>query len=106
MINGNKSKVWIGLANVKPTENNFSFSHTKRAFVNILCMAKNKEEYIENVSLALKEIDFELIEIDDVEMLDARKDLYNVPEEILLKEKKIRKEGGVDFGNFHTYEPE
>jgi hypothetical protein len=103
MIRSPQEEVWVGLANVRPRPGN-QYVQDKGAFVNVLAFAADKVTYINRIKKALDELDFDLVDIEDVEPFRIRTANHEVDETLKAAAAEAEREKGVAFGVFHSYE--
>jgi len=73
------------------------------AFVNILAIAENKEYYNFKVKEAINYYGLTLKKIEDVELLEERKQHFEVSDELLDLAYNLNDEINLRFGTFHTF---
>jgi len=95
-------QLWIGLANVVPHQNTeYDFDG---AFVTVLCLAKNNEEFVSVVNSSFEELEMEIIEISDVEKYLDRKKRVILDDDITELANEVELSRRVCFGTFHAYD--
>jgi len=95
-------KVWIGFANVAPhhkDEHDFD-----GAYVNILSVASNQEEFAKKAKNAVDQEKMFLIDLTEVELLDDRAENYILSDELMHLADEAKTSGAVCFTEFHTYD--
>lgn len=101
----NKYYVWIGLATVIPREGNNDLGNAKSAAVNVLNWAKSEDDFKKRVTQQLFEYDYDLIELEDVEIFDFEnrekyKDGLNEIAMLVANHKSLQ------WGTFYTFDEE
>lgn len=97
-------ETWIGLFNIKPNEGNQLLSrNAKGAYVNVLALAINREQFIKMVVNAFGNMDFEIEDYQDVELFKSRKLKADISNEILELAGTISSKNSIVFDVFHSY---
>ena len=96
-------KIYIGLIEVFAGEGNSLLETGIIAFVNILAIAENEEEYNFKVKEAINYYGLTLKKIEDVEILEERKKHFEVSDELLNLAENLNDEINLRFGTFHTF---
>ena len=99
-----KKQVWIGLAHVKPRRGNNLLKDAAGAYVNILAMANNKQEYIKIIKYAIEEHNFKMIDVKNIEPYLIRKKKFKLKREIVQLANKVKKSGITHFATFFVYD--
>lgn len=84
--NNSRLQCWIGLAHVKPTQGNNLLSGDSGAFVPVLALAAGIDDFLSTTAFYLNSYDFEIIEIEDIELYNDRLQNSSVSDDI----KKLR----------------
>ena len=77
-----------------------------KAFVQILALAIDDHDFRLAAAVALDDIGFDLVEIEDVDRLEDRLRAFTVDEQILVKADEVRTTGRPRFGPFVTWTTE
>jgi hypothetical protein len=94
--------VWIGLAEIKPTNKYNALGDIEGGFVNMLGYARNEKEFYDSVKIYLAQLNLELIEIEYLELMDKRLENYTVDEELLVLANESALNKDVRAGRFFT----
>jgi hypothetical protein len=94
---------WIGLARVKPRPGNDDLGEAVGAFVGVIALAKGIEDYDQKVTDALNEEGFEVLEIEDIQTLEERRQAHSFSPELLQRAESVNENNPVAIGTFHCY---
>ncbi len=94
---------WIGLAHVVPRPGNDTLSGAIGAIVSVVALAEDAEDFGQKLTVALNSYDFDVIEIEDVELVECRSHKFPAANEVLKLADAISDENPVVLGAFHTY---
>jgi hypothetical protein len=91
-----------------PKVKNFRrFGKGKGAFVNLVAWAESKPAFEEKVKRHTEGIDCILVELENVQLLEARISLPDFPEELItMRETANRQPADTMFGTFHIWHQE
>ena len=95
---------WIGLANVVPRPGNESLGNADGAFVAVVGDARSTEGFLDLVSQELGSLEFEVVSLEDVELLRKRKLSHDLPDELLQAITYISAFSPVAFSSFFPYD--
>lgn len=102
--------LWTGLACLKanPTVKRFRRSgNAKGAYVNVVACVESEAAFEERVKRHAEGMDCILIELEHVQLLEARTREENYPEELItMRETAARQKTDTVFGTFHTWNQE
>jgi altronate dehydratase len=99
-----KLEVWIGLAKVNAKNKNV-FKNANNAYVNVIGLANNKNNFRERVKEELLQLNLSLTRLEDVEIFNNRVQSYRVDKVLYKLADELLKNGKwVKFSKFHTYE--
>ena len=102
--------LWTGLACLKanPKVKGFrKFGEGKGAWVNIVACVESQEAFEERVKRHVEGLDCILIELENVQLLEARMNDEDYPEELItMSETAARQTADTVFGTFHTWHQE
>ncbi len=97
------SNVWIGLAHVRPFANNALLGDGSGAFVPVVGLAQNAEELSTLAATLLYHHQFEVVEVEDIELLSTRMKKHSVEHELLLVVETLSEDNRVQVGAFQVY---
>src|ERR1700731_1629945 len=98
--------IWTGLACLKanPKVKEFRLFEGKGAYVNVVASVESKEAFEERVKRHTEGLDCILIELENVQLLDARMREEHYPEELItMRETAARQITDPVFGPFHIW---
>jgi hypothetical protein len=102
--------IWTGLARVKanPAIKGFRrFGKGKGAYVNVVACVESREAFEERVKRHVEGLDCILVELENVQLLEARMGEDDYPEELLtMRETAARQTADTVFGTFHIWHQE
>lgn len=95
---------YIGVAEVTPHHGNDSLHGAAGAFVVVVALAANPDQYIDDVTMALRREDFTIEGFDDIKLVTtAVRELLDDDSQRLLSEASS---GSPAIGTFHTFPAE
>jgi len=103
IVNINES-IWIGLLQVSSKLENGILGSSLGAYVNVLAIAKNSNEFIDKVKEAVNELDLDFVDIEEIDLFTERRKKYRIDNSIIRLAKDVVKYKELRFGDFHTYE--
>jgi len=102
--------LWTGRAYLKtnPAVKGFRrFGKGKGAYVNVFAWVESKAAFEERVRRHLKGLDCILVELEKVQLLEARMSREDYPEELIdMRLTATRKPNDTILGAFHTWDQE
>jgi hypothetical protein len=98
--------VWIGLATVEQRPGAGVLMDENKAFVHVLALASDEAEYRLVAVAALGDFGFDLVELEDIELLEHRLRSFSVDDSLLTKADEVRATGYLRFGPFITWTTE
>lgn len=99
-------RTWIGLAHVKPRQGNDLLDGAAGAFVPVVALADNETVFASSAATLLNAYKFDVITIEDIEMLDRRRQ-HNVVENAVVElAKNLTLEDPIALSEFEVYERE
>jgi hypothetical protein len=98
-----RQSAWIGLARVKPRVGNKTLSSAAGAVVPVLALALNQDDFVTKAVTTLNRYEFDVMEIENVELYAKRMAKYKVADHIALLAKSLSENAPVAFGPFHSY---
>jgi hypothetical protein len=100
--------IWTGLACLKanPKVKGFRrFGKGKGGYVNVVACVESKEAFEERVRRHVEGMDCILVELENVQPLEARMSEEDYPEELItMRETAARQTTDTVFGTFHTWD--
>ncbi|MBP1645602.1 MAG: hypothetical protein H6Q16_1177 [Bacteroidetes bacterium] len=99
----NKENVWIGLLEVSTRSRKGVLGNSLGAFVNVLALAKNRDEFIEKVKISIDELELDFVEIAEIELFSERNKNFNLGNELISLAEEVVQYDELRFGDFHTY---
>ena len=98
-------RVWIGLVHVMPTEPDL-LNGSNAAYVNVLSIARGREDYESSVRAAAHSLGFVVIDFEDVEAFSTRAKKWKMNDEMKQLARACEETGETQFGSFYTYRDE
>jgi len=102
--------LWTGLACLKanPEVKGFRrFGKGKGAYVNVIAFVESKAAFEERVKRHAEGMDCILVELEHVQLLEAKMIEEDYPEELItMRETAARQTADTVFGTFHTWDQE
>ena len=101
-------ELWVGLAALKPDpvcKNFRRFGKGRGAYVNVVAWAESPQEFERKVrTIAKKDLDCILVELENIERLEQRMCADEFPEEFInMRATAHRQPEDTVFGGFHTW---
>ncbi len=100
----NTRQCWIGLAHVRPKVGNNMLEGALGAFVPILALADGIDEFVSITTMRLESYDFDVIEIEDIELFEERLSKSDVEDEIKALADGLSDEDPVVMDFFQAYD--
>jgi hypothetical protein len=97
------SRVWIGLAHVIPRRGNDMLGTAAGAFVPVLAIARDEASFSEQAITTLHVYEFEVAEIEDIELFEARAAKHEMPPDLQALASTLSQERPVLLHTFHSY---
>lgn len=94
---------WIGLATVRPHPQNSLLGAATRAIVAVVGDASSSEMFLHVVERELTALEFDTLNLEDVEHLSSRLERIQLPPMLLEAINAINVDSPVAFGSFHTF---
>ena len=102
--------LWTGLACLKanPKVKGFRrFGDGKGAYVNVVACVESQAAFEERVKRHSEGMDCILVDLEQVQLLEARMSADDYPEELItMRETAARQTSDTVFGTFHTWDQE
>jgi hypothetical protein len=95
---------WIGLAQVKARRGNNALGKAPGAFVASIALAESPEAFAQKVTEVLNKSKFDVLGIEDIELLERRRSRHLINPDILKLAEQVTKENPVAIATFHSYE--
>ena len=95
---------WIGLVNVIPLPGNNDLLGAKGAYVNVLALASNSDDFRAVVNSEFSAHKFYVVSIEDVERLAERVKHSPLDQELCAIADDVMRTGNIGFGAFHAYQ--
>jgi hypothetical protein len=96
-------EVWIGLAEVHQRLGAGVLMDENDAYVQVLALASSPESFRAAVQVAINDLGFDLVDLEDSEPLADRLHSSTVHESLLVKAAEVRETGYPRFGTFSTW---
>jgi len=96
--------VWIGLAKIVPHAENNQLGDAKGAFVNVLACVEDQASYCSAVRNALKDYEFDVLSIEDIDVFSERLKTHKVSENLVTLSEEVNTSGNVRFGTFYSFD--
>jgi len=97
------NRKWIGLAHVYPLPGNTALGGSNRAYVGVVGLASNADIFVRLVIEKCHEYDFEVIEVEDIEVFKDRCAKFNVDPSTKDIVESLDDENPFSFLTFHAY---
>lgn len=104
-INKIKQK-WIGLAHVKPKTGNNLLQGALGAFVPILALTTEIDDFVALTTTYLESFGFEVLEIEDIELFKDRLRNSDVEDVIIALAEELTDEDPIILDTFQAYDNE
>lgn len=101
----NVPTVWIGLLNVKPRKGN-DLTDGSHSFVTVVALGKDANDYTEIAIRLLNAMDFDVLEVEDVEPWSVRIQKGSPDQEIRDLVAGLTNENWAAYSTFYSYDPE
>jgi hypothetical protein len=96
--------MWAALAHVMPRSGQDLLEGARGAFVNAVGPAPSSAEFEHRLREVVAALGFELIEVDDLELLSERLAKYEHTEELQEIADLAEATGKINLGSFYTYD--
>ena len=102
--------LWASLARLKANpevKGSRRFGKGKGAYVNVVIFVQSKDAFHERVKRHVEGMDCILVELENVQLLEARMNEEDFPEELItMRETASRQTTDTVFGTFHIWDQE
>jgi hypothetical protein len=102
-LNERPSHKWIGLAHVRPLPGNTTLGTSAGAYVAAVGLAENADTFECLLTAKLHEYDFQVVEVEDIELFEERSLKFNVDPQVTSIAESLNTESPVALGTFHAY---
>jgi hypothetical protein len=99
-----RSTVWIGLVGVFDETNERLLEGAHGAYVNVLALARDSEDYQEQIEMALRRKGLRVFEIEELESFESRVGRCEVESTLKDLAKQVTETGLVTCGKFYPFE--
>ena len=96
-------KLWSGVAEVIPTQGNDLLGGANGAYVGVVGIAKSEKEFILNASAAFLAMDFDMLELTEIELIPSLERWTNADESMRERCAALSLENPIAFGAFHCF---
>lgn len=96
--------MWTALAHVMPRSGQDLLEGARGAFVNAVGPAPSSAEFEHRLREVVAALGFELIELDDLELMSERRSKYELTEELQAVADLSEATGEIKLGSFYTYD--
>jgi hypothetical protein len=94
---------WIGMAHVQPYSGNDLLRGAKAAMVAVVGDADDQLDFLSLVEREFRNIQFDVLSLDDVEPIALRMEKHQMPEDLRDAIQALSCESPLAFGTFHSY---
>jgi hypothetical protein len=95
---------WIGLADVRQRDGSGVLGEgAGAAFVTVVAIASDEDEFREVVSRAIEDHELRLVELTEMEPLDVRIASHSVDPVLMRDAERVPRDTAYVFGSFHVY---
>ena len=95
--------LWVALAQVRRIPGRGALMDRNEAYVNVAAPATSLEQFMQAVSSAAEDIGFQVMEIEDQELYEQRRQEGGIPPEIQAIANQASRTNQVAFGSFFTW---
>ena len=103
VANSSNEKRWIGLASISPQEGNNLLDGCHKAFVPVIGDAINEAGFIKLIEIELAKLDFDLLELEDIESLATHLQRHTISSELITAIESISSDSPIAFGTFQAF---
>ena len=96
--------IWIGLAHVRPWEGNDLLGNGHGAIVPVVGLASSADDLATLAATLLYHHQFEVVEVDDIELLSTRLSHHTVESDVLEIAEGLHESNRVGIGAFEVYQ--
>jgi hypothetical protein len=104
MSTRSRPAIWKGLVGVTQRDGVSFLRDAQGGYVNVVASANDITEFVQKVTAALDELGFDLIDIDEAEILPVSLSKANLSDEIRAMANTVRKNNSVAFGTFYLFD--
>jgi len=95
-------RLWIGLIDAVPIEANKEQSG-RGIFTTVVALAATSTSFVQSITRELEKLRYRLVDIDEVELFEQRKEKYQLTEELCHLACIAESGGDPQFTRFHSY---
>lgn len=99
-----KQNIWIGLAQVEPRSGNELLDGGVGAFVPVVALADDENEFASLATTLLEMYDFNVIIVEDIVLLETRRRHYEVDSKVVELAANLSPENPAALSDFEVYE--
>ena len=99
-------KPWRGLVEGIPLPGRDEFADCRGAFVNVVALARDKDDFVQLVSDALADEGLRATEFEDIEPVHTRRLFRSRPAWMIALANQLNTDTPVVFDTFHVFESE
>lgn len=96
-------KYWRGIAQVAPLPGNSELGTADGAYVGIVAIAGNSEDFLAVVRNSFRAMNFHLVDVEEIEMVETPFQLDEVARDIREQMANLSPDRPFGYGTFHTY---
>ncbi len=97
---------WIGVVDLKPKLGNSIFDGAPGAFSNVLCLARDEDEYQGMVEETFGELGFEVKAFEEIKPFEQRRRQLSPDDELLDLATQLSESSPLVYDTFYIYESE
>ena len=94
---------WLAIANVRPRPDSDVLDGAPGAHVRVFGLARDEAEFRSGVERLLNALEFDVIEVDEVERLGLSDFRERVTDDVFDTAKTLNSDTPVGYGTFYTY---
>ncbi|HJR72555.1 MAG TPA: hypothetical protein VJ806_02810 [Luteimonas sp.] len=99
----NEKGFWSGVAEVIPRTGNHLLEGADGAYVGVVGIAASEAEFLDNSRIAFNAMNFDLLELEDVEFIDSVEKWMEADEVMRERVSALSDRNPIEFGSFHTF---
>lgn len=94
---------WTGVAEVIPRSGNELLEGADGAYVSIVGLMSSKPEFMENAKIAFDAMDFDVLEVADVEFISSPEQWIDADQIMRERVATLSPKNPIECGSFHCY---
>jgi len=94
---------WVGVAEVIPRAGNELLEGADGAYVSVVGLARTKTEFTANAKFALGAMDFDVLDVDEVEFISSPEHWVNADPIMRERAATLSAKNPFECGSFHCY---